>query len=101
MSRGLWAQAIRRHDRLIASRGRKMDLDKHKRPGGTLPIEPKKSKDMSWRDHLVMLLTIGAAAEHCLMVEYLYAAYSLRADEGNPRREQIERWRAEILAVAR
>ena len=57
---------------------------------------------MSWRDHLVMLLSFGAAAEHCLMVEYLYAAYSLRPDERDPeRRKLIEDWRAQILAVAR
>ena len=40
----------------------------------------QKRPDMSWRDHLVMLLTFAAAAEHCLMVQYLYAAYSLHTD---------------------
>jgi hypothetical protein len=53
---------------------------------------------MSWRDHLVMLLTFGAAAEHCLMVQYLYAAYSLHA-EGRERSPRIENWRC--LGVVR
>jgi hypothetical protein len=61
-----------------------------------------KRPDMSWRDHLVMLLSFGAAAEHCLMVQYLYAAYSLRTDgEDADRRMKIEDWRAHVLAVAR
>jgi hypothetical protein len=61
-----------------------------------------KRPDMSWRDHLVMLLSFGAAAEHCLMVQYLYAAYSLKTEGEDPdRRKKIEDWRAHVLAVAR
>ncbi len=57
---------------------------------------------MTWRDHLLMLLSFGATVEHCLMVQYLYAAYSLRTDEPDKRRRKIiERWRASILAVAK
>jgi hypothetical protein len=57
---------------------------------------------MSWRDHLVMLLTSGAEIEHALMVQYLYAAYSIDSD-GDPkeRRAMVEGWRASILSVAR
>jgi hypothetical protein len=64
---------------------------------------PEKRPDMSWRDHLVMLLTFGATAEHCLMVQYLYAAYSLKIEDDDPpeRRLLIESWRHNILAVAR
>jgi Ferritin-like len=47
-------------------------------------------------------LSFGATVEHCLMVQYLYAAYSLRVDEPDKdRRKMIERWRADILAVAK
>jgi hypothetical protein len=61
-----------------------------------------KRPDMTWRDHLLMLLSFGATVEHCLMVQYLYAAYSLRIDEPDKdRRKMIERWRADILAVAK
>ena len=31
-----------------------------------------------------MLLTFGATAEHCLMVQYLYAAYSLKVESSDP-----------------
>jgi hypothetical protein len=64
---------------------------------------PEKRPDMSWRDHLVMLLTFGATAEHCLMVQYLYAAYSLKveSDESAELRRTIESWRHNLLAVAR
>jgi len=36
---------------------------------------------MSWRDHLVMILTSGAEIEHALMVQYLYAAYSIDGNQ--------------------
>jgi hypothetical protein len=39
-----------------------------------------KRPDMTWPDHLVMLLNIAAEIEHALMVQYLYAAYSLGGD---------------------
>ena len=35
----------------------------------TEPVYGKKRPDMSWRDHLVMLLTSGAEVEHALMVQ--------------------------------
>jgi hypothetical protein len=62
----------------------------------------KRRPDMTWRDHLVMLLYIGAEIEHSLMVQYLYSAYSIEGDHHNPKtREMVERWRASILSVAR
>ena len=50
-----------------------------------------------------MLLTFGATAEHCLMVQYLYAAYSLKVEpnEFAELRQMIESWRHNLLAVAR
>jgi hypothetical protein len=57
---------------------------------------------MSWRDYLIMLLHIGAEIEHGLMVEYLYAAYSLGGDQVPPEHEAtVKRWQNEILTVAR
>jgi hypothetical protein len=62
----------------------------------------KKRPDMSWRDHLIMLLTSGAEVEHALMVQYLYAAYSINADQPDKEsRALVEGWRASILSVAR
>jgi hypothetical protein len=66
------------------------------------PVYGKKRPDMSWRDHLVMLLTSGAEVEHALMVQYLYAAYSINGDQPDEeRRALVEGWRASILSVAR
>src|ERR1700726_1501670 len=58
--------------------------------------------DMSPRDHLVMMLTSGAEIEHALMVQYLYAAYSINVDQAREEdRAMVEGWRASILSVAR
>jgi Ferritin-like len=57
---------------------------------------------MTWRDHLVMLLTSGAEIEHALMVQYLYAAYSINGEQRlKKHRTLVEGWRASILSVAR
>lgn len=58
--------------------------------------------DMTEKDQLVMLLHIGAEIEHSLMVQYLYAAYSL-GNESVPQehREKVKRWQDDILAVAK
>jgi len=55
-----------------------------------------KSREVSWYEHLLVLLQIGASIEHALMVQYLYAAYSLRDDV-----EQVRRWREILLLIAR
>jgi hypothetical protein len=68
----------------------------------TDPVYGQKRPDMSWRDHLIMLLTSGAEVEHALMVQYLYAAYSINGDQPTEeRRTLVEGWRASILSVAR
>src|SRR5271170_962697 len=75
--------------------------------GGTdrMPSRRKdldKRPDMTWHDHLVMLLSFGAETEHALMVQYLYAAYSLGGDHlAEKYRATIEGWRSSIIAVAK
>jgi hypothetical protein len=59
-------------------------------------IIAEKPPQLSWYDWLVMLLQIGASIEHALMVQYLYAAYSLRSDH-----PKANGWRQSLLAVAR
>jgi Ferritin-like len=61
-----------------------------------------KPEGMPWRDYLIMLLHAAAELEHGLMVQYLYAAYSL-GDEAVPAKLQpkIRRWRDHILTVAK
>jgi hypothetical protein len=61
-----------------------------------------KRPELTWRDHAIMLLHVAASIEHALMVQYLFAAYSL-GGEGVPEahRPMVEGWRNSILAVAK
>src|SRR6185436_1196521 len=52
-------------------------------------------EEFDWRDYTIFLLHVAAEIEHSLMVQYLYAAYSL-ADDANARR-----WRELILGIAK
>jgi hypothetical protein len=52
---------------------------------------------MAPRDEAVFLLHTAAEIEHALMVQYLYAAWSLPPDGS----DRVRRWRREILQVAR
>ncbi|MBK5928402.1 ferritin-like domain-containing protein [Rhodobaculum claviforme] len=57
---------------------------------------------VSWQDHLVMLLHVGAEIEHGLMLQYLYAAYSIDVDGAPPEwRPVFRRWQDSILATAK
>jgi hypothetical protein len=60
------------------------------------PIVGEKPPQLSWYDYAVMLLQIGASIEHALMVQYLYAAYSLRDDH-----PKANGWRKSLLTIAR
>ena len=61
-----------------------------------------KPVELSWPDYLKCLLQIAAEIEHALMVEYLYAAYSLGGEQVPARhRPTVERWRSSILTIAR
>ena len=61
-----------------------------------------KPPELTWRDHAIMLLHIAASIEHALMVQYLFAAYSLGGDQvPEAHRPMVEGWRNSILAVAK
>jgi len=63
---------------------------------------PPKPDGMEWRDYLIMLLHVGAELEHGLMVQYLYAAYSLDDRAGSSaQRLRVKRWRNLLLTVAK
>ncbi|MGD0157598.1 MAG: ferritin-like domain-containing protein [Terracidiphilus sp.] len=75
---------------------------------GSLPLTSlladqfPKRREMTWHDQLVWLLHLGAALEHALMVQYLYAAYSLGGKQVPPEyRPKVKEWQESILAVAR
>lgn len=58
--------------------------------------------EFTWRDYAIFLLTIAAQIEHSLMVQYLYAAWSL----GGPQvpvahRDDVAGWRQTILGIAK
>lgn len=57
---------------------------------------------MAPRERAIALLHLGSEVEHSLMVEYLYAAYSLdECQETEHRRDLVKRWRAMVLEIAR
>jgi hypothetical protein len=62
--------------------------------------------EFTWRDYTVFLLTIAAQIEHSLMVQYLYAAYSLGGPQLGPpvtdeQRNSVAAWRQIILGIAK
>ena len=61
-----------------------------------------KRRDMSWTAFLVELLHVAATLEHKLMVQYLFAAYTL----GGPQvpeeyRDTVRAWQETLLTIAR
>jgi hypothetical protein len=57
---------------------------------------------MAPRDAATALLFLGAEIEHALMLQYLYAAYSLNESQPDPhRRNLVNRWKSAILEIAR
>jgi len=63
---------------------------------------PKKPDGLTWHDYLLMLLHIGSEIEHGLMVQYLYAAYSLGGEQvPSDHREKVQRWRDSLLTIAK
>lgn len=58
--------------------------------------------EFSPRDYVAYLLSIDAEIEHCLMVQYLYAAYSLGGPQVPPQyREAVRSWQEVILGIAK
>lgn len=72
---------------------------------GTAATEPRRTglpREFSWHDYAVYLLHIAAEIEHTLMVQYLYAAYSLGGPEVPPdQQERVRNWQGAILGVAK
>ncbi len=63
---------------------------------------PSKPDELSWRDYTLLLLHVGAELEHALMVQYLYAAWSL----GGPqvpvdKQDRVRAWQETILSIAK
>ena len=66
-----------------------------------------KPEELTWWDWIVFLLHTAAEIEHALMVQYLYAAYSLaesnfQGPQVPPNAPQlVNGWRRSVLAIAR
>jgi hypothetical protein len=64
---------------------------------------PTHDPPLAPRDEMVFLLHTGAEIEHALLVQYLYAAYSLKAAEDVPQEHaaQVRAWKRTLLGIAR
>jgi len=63
--------------------------------------QPMHEPQLEPRDEAVFLLTAAAEVEHALMVQYLYAVYSLRVVEGETNFQQLRELQDIIIQIAR
>jgi hypothetical protein len=64
--------------------------------------QPELPPEFTWRDYTIFLLTIAAQIEHSLMVQYLYAAYSLGGPQvPKDRQDDVAAWRQVMLGIAK
>jgi len=71
-----------------------------------LPKTTEEKPDLNFpvapRERAIAFLHIGSEIEHALMVQYLYAAYSLNEDQPDEKqRALVRRWKAAVLEIAR
>jgi hypothetical protein len=65
-----------------------------------LPSHPPAG--LTWHGYLIQLLHIASSIEHALMVQYLYAAYSLDDERRKPEEQsKVTLWRNLILSIAK
>ena len=84
----------------MSQRTLRLHVDTKRRLRRDRPL-PSKPPGVTWRDHLILLLHIAAELEHSLMIEYLYAAYSLGGRDARKEEDRVLEWRDAILSVAR
>jgi rubrerythrin len=65
------------------------------------PAEPMHDPPLEPRDEVVFLLTAAAEIEHALMVQYLYAAYSVHVPDDGPNRNQLAAVQNLLTQIAR
>jgi hypothetical protein len=79
----------------------------HEAHGATLSARASEAAvvpppEFTFREYSVFLLTIGAQIEHSLMVQYLYAAWSLGGSQvPEEHRDAVAAWRQIILGIAK
>jgi hypothetical protein len=64
---------------------------------------PAHDPPLAPRDEAVFLLHTGAEVEHALLVQYLYAAYSLKSPQDAPEEHasRVHSWKKTLLGIAR
>jgi hypothetical protein len=63
---------------------------------------PRSSAELKPRDEAIFLLHCAAEVEHSLLVQYLYAGYSLRSESDEEyQQEALDRWRVTLFEIAR
>jgi hypothetical protein len=63
---------------------------------------PELPPEFSWHDYAIFLLSTAAEIEHSLMVQYLYAAYSVGGPEvPEDKRCEVFNWQQTILGIAK
>ncbi len=67
----------------------------------TGPGTPMHDPALEPRDEVVFLLTAAAEIEHALMVQYLFAAYSVRVVEGDPHAAELGSVQRLLTQIAR
>src|SRR5262245_9390965 len=87
-----------------AARPRRAHLDHAAVAAAVMPGldgRPMHDPPLEARDEAVFLLTAAAEVEHALMVQYLYAAYSLRVSEDQPNGQDIRELQDLVSQIAR
>lgn len=54
----------------------------------------------SWHDWVTFLLHTAAEIEHSLMVQYLFAGYSIKPVFGSPEFEMVNNWKTKVMGIA-
>lgn len=84
-----------RHRRLELPLLASLAQQDHRHPHG-------KPDEIGWRDYAALLAHMGAEIEHALMVQYLYAAWSLGgAQVPEADRDAVRAWQDTILSIAK
>jgi hypothetical protein len=78
-------------------------INNHQAGAAADPIDWNCPPGLTWHGYLVQLLHIASSIEHALLIQYLYAAYSLGSEKA-PQSADVNKvnvWRNLILSIAK
>ncbi len=74
----------------------------HNKAAQALLAKPSEPNLLSTHDDAALRLHLAAEVEHALMVEYLYAGFSLNENQSNQKQQSmVQKWRKTIMGIAR